>query len=109
MSSMTLFELRAYLAWVNRGRDKFLEDNPKPKKGSIARVELDWYNSQINSVNNWIQVREAKQVRDKLNAEAKQFLNPEARSIVQVQPRGFALIGYKIKQFGKDFWAVFTN
>jgi hypothetical protein len=109
ISSMTLFELRAYLVWLERTKADFCNKNPKPKKDSPQKITIEWYNSQITSVNGYIKMQEGHDIRKALDAEAKKFLYPQARRVTQVPPRGFGKVTHAIKQFGRDFWAAFSH
>lgn len=109
LSNKSVFELRAYLSFVERSKSEFLSKNSNCKKGSLLRVELDWYNDELARVKSWLLMVEGKAVRDQLNAKSQKFLNPKAGQVVHVKPKGFGLLVYNVKQFCKDFWRPFVT
>lgn len=107
---MSLVELRTYLEWLEKSKVDFNEEMPNPKQGSLAQVELDWYNSEIAKTNNFIKMHEVKRVRDGLNAEARKFLTPTTElPVPNMEPQGFAFLMHKVKVFNKALWAILSH
>lgn len=77
LSNMTLFELRAYRAWLERTRS---EDRADFKAEHIVLNDFDltaearWFISELKKINWWIDTKETEEARIKMEAKAKWFL-----------------------------------
>ena len=74
---LSLFQLRAYAAWLERELAEFKKANPKPKtKNDTYEAELDWYAKEFDLTAHWIKSKEGQKVREALDAKAQKFIYP---------------------------------
>lgn len=105
--NMSLFELRAYKAWLERSRDAFAKAYPdlrsKNEEVSAKRV---WYSEEIANVAIWIESAVRRKVAQELDVEARKFLNPQPVTMVTKvrKPDRFTNLKYKIQDFFYDIF-----
>lgn len=100
LAYLSLFQLRAYSAYLERELAEFRKANPKPKVKSIEyTAKLDWYTKEFEQTTRWINSKEADEVRKALDVKAQKFMYPRPVIVVSKKSHRFETWKYRVEDF----------
>jgi hypothetical protein len=106
-SYMSLFQLRAYRAWLERDKAAFVAENPKSTKKNASRnAKTAWYKNELEQVDYWLYERAGEEARNEMELKAKKFLGPPPIKIMEGKPRRFDNWRYKVEDFFTDMFRI---